>query len=178
MPTNPTRRLIGQRLEALQLETLSHGTLRLPGAGLTHLQFRRFSGCPICNLHLRTFAQSYESLRSAKVQVVAFFHSSAKSMRPHQGSLPFPTVPDPERKFYRLFGVERSVMAVLNPKAAWAMIRGLASPSANPLAGGPDPNGLPADFLIDDSGLIVDLKYGKHADDHWSVEDVLARAHQ
>lgn len=175
MPTSSTRRLIGQQIERLELATLCHGTLLLPGPGLTHLQFRRFAGCPICNLHLREFAKGYDKLRAQNVELVAFFHSSAESMRPYQGSLPFPTVPDPGRNLYHLFGVERSWSAMLNSKAAWALLKGMASPSANPLAGGPDPNGLPADFLVDEQGVIVDLKYGTHADDHWSFEELLER---
>jgi len=27
--------------------------------GLVHLQFRRFAGCPVCNLHLRSFASRH-----------------------------------------------------------------------------------------------------------------------
>ncbi len=176
MKTSTTRRLIGQRIEPLQLTTLCHGTLSLPRSGLTHLQFRRFAGCPICNLHLRQFEKNHETLREHGIEVVAFFHSSAESMRPYQGALSFPTVADPERELYRTFGVERSVGAMLNPKAMLSAIKGLASPSANPFAGGPDPNGLPADFLLDGQGVIVGLKYGRHADDHWSVDEVLSRA--
>ncbi len=175
MKTASERRRVGQSIDPLELSSLSHGTIRLPKAGTTHLQFRRFAGCPICNLHLRQFARGYAQLLESGVEVVAFFHSSRESMLPYQGSLPFPTVPDEERNLYRLFGVERSFGAVLHPKAAWAMVKGLARPSANPLAGGPDPNGLPADFLIDQDGIIQDLKYGAHADDHWSVEEVLDR---
>jgi hypothetical protein len=39
--------------------------------------------------------------------------------------------------------------------------------------------GLPADFLIDASGVIVECKYGEYADDQWTVDEVLAfaRAH-
>ncbi|HMZ13123.1 MAG TPA: AhpC/TSA family protein, partial [Mycobacterium sp.] len=31
-------------------------SIRVPGPGRLHLQFRRFAGCPICSLHLRSFA--------------------------------------------------------------------------------------------------------------------------
>lgn len=43
---------------------------------------------------------------------------------------------------------------------------------AGPLGEG-DHLALPADFLVDDIGAIVALKYGAHADDQWSVDDVL-----
>jgi hypothetical protein len=35
---------------------------------------------------------------------------------------------------------------------------------------------LPADFLIGSDGLVIACKYGDHANDHWSVDEVLAHA--
>jgi uncharacterized protein DUF6527 len=32
---------------------------------LTHLQFRRFAGCPICNLHLQTFVARHGEIKNA-----------------------------------------------------------------------------------------------------------------
>jgi hypothetical protein len=95
-------------------------------------------------------------------------------MRPYQGSLPFPAVPDPERHWYRRFGAERSAFAVAHPRAVWSGLRGLAFAPSNPFAGGTDQTGLPADFLIDRDGTIVALHYGKHADDQWSLDELLA----
>jgi hypothetical protein len=51
--------------------------------------------------------------------------------------------------WYRHFGVERSAMAVAHPQVAWSALRGLVGAPSNPLAGGGDQTGLPADFLID-----------------------------
>lgn len=174
--TEPTTRLApGWPLPRLTLDTLSHGTLRLPAGQLTHLQFRRFAGCPVCNLHLRSFARGHEDLTAAGVLPVAFFHSSAESMRPYQGDLPFPVVPDPERRFYALFGVEQRALAVAHPRVMWAAMKGLVTAPSNPFAGEGGQSGLPADFLFDARGRLVDVHYGAHANDQWSVEDVLAR---
>lgn len=97
-------------------------------------------------------------------------------MRPYQGALPFPAVPDPERRWYRHFGVERSAIAVVHPQVVWSALRGLVGARSNPLAGGRDQSGLPADFLIDSRGVIVGTHYGRHADDQWSLDEVLTRA--
>ncbi|HYP97624.1 MAG TPA: hypothetical protein VER96_03050 [Polyangiaceae bacterium] len=42
--------------------------------------------------------------------------------------------------------------------------------------GGSDQTGLPADFLIDRSNVIVTARYGSHANDQLSVDDVLQLA--
>jgi hypothetical protein len=58
----------------------------------------------------------------------------------------------------------------------WSALRGLVGAPSNPLAGGGDQTGLPADFLIDAGGVIVGAHYGRHADDQWSLDEVLVRA--
>lgn len=167
---------MGERLDRFALTTLSHGTITVPGLRLTHLSFRRFAGCPVCNLHLRSFAQGTSRLAEAGVQTVAFFHSSAKLMKPYQGDLPFPTVPDPDRVWYRAFGVERSMLAVAHPQVMVKALIGLVRAPSNPFAGGTEQGGLPADFLLDAEGTIVALHYARHADDQWSLDEVLALA--
>jgi hypothetical protein len=36
--------------------------------------------------------------------------------------------------------------------------------------------GLPADFLIAPTGQVLAAKYGRHASDHWSVDEVVLLA--
>jgi hypothetical protein len=97
-------------------------------------------------------------------------------MRPYQGDLPFPCVADPDRRYYQDFGVERALRSVLHPRAMAAAIRGLATVPSSPFAGGSQPSGLPADFMLDERGVILAAHYGRHADDQWSLDEVLALA--
>jgi len=175
-PETQTRRSVGDRLAPIQLSTLAHGIIQVPGPAHVHLQFRRFAGCPVCNLHLRRFAEGHARLEGAGVRTVAFFHSPAELMLPYQGGLPFPTVPDPERRWYRHFGAERSALAIVHPQVIWSALRGLVGAPSNPFVGGSDQTGLPADFLINSDGVIIGAHYGKHADDQWSLDEVLARS--
>ncbi|MRG93387.1 hypothetical protein [Polyangium spumosum] len=63
-----------------------------------------------------------------------------------------------------------------HPRAMLSAMKGLATASGNPLAGGGGKNGLPADFLLDAEGRIRALHDGAHADDHWEVDDVITHA--
>jgi peroxiredoxin len=168
-----TRLRIGDTVAPLTLETLCHGALQVPSGGLIHLQFRRFAGCPVCNLHLRSFAKAKGQLDSANIQTVAFFHSSADTMRPYHTDLPFPVVPDPERRWYQRFGVERSTLAVAHPKVMWSAMKGLLLAPSSPFQGEGGQSGLPADFLLGPGGKLLNVHYGRHADDQWEVEDVV-----
>lgn len=147
------------------------------GRQVIHLQFRRFAGCPICNLHLRSVARRINELREAGVREVAVFHSEAATMRAYQADLPFEIVADPQRRFYRVYGVTSSPRSVLDPRAWPAFVRGVfARHPSSSFTGEGGHTGLPADFLIDLDGVIADCHYGTYADDQWSVDDVLERA--
>jgi peroxiredoxin len=149
--------------------------------GLVHLQFRRFAGCPICNLHLQSFVARHPEISAAGIREVVFFHSPATELAEHTAELPIATVADPDRDVYRLFGVESSPRALLDPRSWTAIVRGIALTLRGRFRApaGRQPGGrlgLPADFLIAPDGEVLAAKYGAHADDQWSVDDLLARA--
>lgn len=141
-----------------------------------HLQFRRFAGCPICNLHLQSFVQRFSEIEAAGIHEVVVFHSPKESLLPYQGRFPFDVIGDPEKKLYEQFGVGTSVFAILDVRAWPAMVRGNTAkdkPTAEPEGG---VLGLPADFLINAEGKIVASHYGRHSHDQWSVDELLALA--
>ncbi len=162
----------------MALSSLAHGTLRVPDPDgrRVHLSFRRFAGCPICNLHLRTTAARLGEIEAAGIRTVAFLHSTAEAMRPYQGDLPFPVVPDPEKAWFSRFGVETAPLAMLHPAAMFSAARGLLTVRSHPMHGEGGHTGLPADFLIAPDGLLLAAHYGGHPADGWSVDDLLAIA--
>lgn len=84
-----------------------------------------------------------------------------------------------------MFGVESGKRALSDPRVWGAILKGVLLslgqvlrgrkpvPSLNPKGGR---WGLPADFLIDHDGAVVAVKYGEHAYDQWSVDEVLTLA--
>ncbi len=160
-----------------------------PASVLVHLQFRRFAGCPVCHLHLRSFARRHRELEAAGVREVVLFHSPPEELRPHTADLPFAVVADPDKRLYAEFGVESSPRALLDPRAWLPILRavvfavaGILTGTVRPPAANPQGGrlGLPADFLIAPDGpregRVVACKYGAHVDDQWSVDEVLALA--
>ncbi|WP_225725583.1 MULTISPECIES: peroxiredoxin-like family protein [unclassified Nocardia] len=150
---------------------------------LTHLQFRRFAGCPVCNLHLRAFAARDAEIRAANIREVVVFHSSATTLRTYTADLPFDVIPDPNRVLYREFGVESAPRALLDPRAWPTIARSIAyelrairrgEKAAPPKTAEGGRLGLPADFLITPDGTLLASKHGRHADDQWSVDELLA----
>lgn len=176
----------GDLVARQQLVSVAGDTLDLPNSDqLVHLQFRRFAGCPVCNLHLRSLQRRAADICAAGIQEIIIFHSTADSLRPHVGEFPFDFVADPRKKLYVEFGVESAPRALLDPRV-WAPIAlGVARSLVDVLGRAkPVPTlapeggrlGLPADFLIAHDGRVLATKYGSHAYDQWSVDELLELA--
>jgi peroxiredoxin len=156
-----------------------------PAGDYVHLQLRRFAGCPICNLHLRSIVTRHDEIRAHGIREVVVFHSTAAELTKFEAELPFPLIADPERELYRRLGVERGPSSLVSTRALRAAIAGqtaaLRHESTTRGALGPvKPTGgrlgLPADFLIAPDGRIAALKYGQHAYDQWTVDQLLDHA--
>lgn len=173
---------VGDKVTARTLITIEGRQIALPDpSGLVHLQFRRFAGCPICSLHMREVARRHDEITDAGVTEVVVFHSSAEALRRYQAELPFPVVADPDRKLYDEFGVGNSLRGMLSRDVARAVGRSMrhmrsARSVVGSLALTENHFGMPADFLITPDGAIVARKYGEHADDQWSVDELLKLA--
>src|ERR1700685_2277316 len=99
----------GDIVTSRELATIQSERILLPAPGmLTHLQFRRYAACPICNLHLHSMARRHDEIVAAGIQEIVVFHSAAEDMLPYQGQLPFAAVADPGGKLYGEFGVTAS----------------------------------------------------------------------
>jgi peroxiredoxin len=185
-PTGTHHLNAGDTIEPHQLKALSGESVPVPDpAHVVHLELRRFAGCPVCNLHLRSVVVRNDELKAAGIREVVVFHSSADDLRKYQAELPFDVIPDPDRKIYAEFGVESKPKAILSPGAWPAIFKGLGrsiaatikgkehAPPMKPAGGS---TGLPGDFLIASDGKVISSKYGEHAYDQWTVDEVLALA--
>jgi peroxiredoxin len=173
----------GALIAGRELRTISGATVPIPDAEqFTHLQFRRFAGCPVCNLHLRTLVRRQDEIAAAGIREIVVFHSTAEDLLVHAPDLPFAVIGDPDRQLYIEFGVEAAPRALLDPRAWIPILRAVVdsiraiildrkpAPPANPRGGR---LGLPADFLIAPDGRVLASKYGDHIYDQWSVDELL-----
>jgi peroxiredoxin len=173
-------------ISQLELLTIRGDLVQIPDhEKMVHLQFRRYAGCPVCNLHLRSFSRRHSEILAAGIREVVVFHSTAETMLEFQGQLPFSAIADPDKKLYAEFGADRKMSSrtALNPRMWWvacnALLHGLWINRLHGASGkGEEHSGLPADFLIGTDGLVLAAKYGALLDDHWSVDELLILARQ
>jgi peroxiredoxin Q/BCP len=138
------------------------------------LSFFRNAGCPFCNLRLYELTHRYRAWREQGLEVIAVFSSPTEEVRKYVAKhpRPFRMIGDPVLGIYKRYRVEQSVAGVLK-----ALLFKLPRVLRGAFLGGvplinPHPTLVPADFLVDEYGLIRDIWYGRDASDHIPLKRV------
>jgi peroxiredoxin len=138
------------------------------------LSFFRSASCPFCNYRVYELANNYLQWQLAGLEVVVVFSSTVAEVRQHIARFPRPfrIIADPDLALYNRYGVEHSSSALLKallfkmPR----IIKGFQT------GGRPSKNShvslVPADFLLDEKGNVVDLWYGRDTADHMPIERI------
>jgi peroxiredoxin Q/BCP len=136
------------------------------------LAFFRYARCPLCNLYLSHLLARMPLLTRNGVKIIAVFESQPHKFPKYLGGQPselFNIIPDPEKKIYKLYGLEESKMATLHPTVWWNWLR---AQKRGFMQWPPDAtfNRLPAHFLIDENGIVQVSHYATNAADNisWS----------
>jgi len=143
------------------------------------LSFFRFASCPFCNLRMHELVTRFDELPN-NFTIVAIFDSPLDNLQRHAARhhAPFPILADADTRYYKLHGIRHSVIGVLKgmilrmPLLLYAMfVKGYV-----PLTIKGSMTTMPADFLVDDQGIIQIAHYGKDEGDHLPFEKVKAFA--
>jgi thioredoxin-dependent peroxiredoxin len=138
------------------------------------VSFFRDASCPFCNIRLNQLIKNHKAFQENKIEIIAFFASSKKEILKYAGKqqAPFPIIPDPNLRIYKMYGVEESFKAKLstmvNPKKVF---NAMSSKFFN-FKSFTAKNIVPADFLISENLTIIRAYYGKDFGDHISIEKV------
>lgn len=141
----------------------------------TLLCFFRDPACPFCNYRIYELTQNHASLAARGLDIVAGFNSTPDAVmrfvarRPR----PFRIAADPAALAYGAYGIESSLGGKLKGILTRipTLLKGLRIVG---LAGLKTSNLMPADFLIDESGRIVDTYYGSDAGDRIPIARIEA----
>jgi thioredoxin-dependent peroxiredoxin len=141
------------------------------------VKFHRFSGCPVARYQVHEFIKRQKELSDAGIETIVILHSSkGKTISNFNEAEGLHIVADKEKTFYRLFHSQFLWMKLFSMASWRAMFASFLKgyfPQFNKFEGGII--GIPSDFLINEKGIIVDLNYGKHIGDSWTVSEVLSK---
>jgi peroxiredoxin len=142
------------------------------------LSFHRYVGCPICNLRVHSF----EQLNNDGVKVINVYESKPETMRKYLKDSSFIAtfIADRDAQLYKHYGVEKSWFQFVVGLLKGGVLKGIEGIKLykGGIKGMPIPDGLfsriPADFVIDEQGIIIEAYYGKHLGDELSIEKIKA----
>jgi peroxiredoxin Q/BCP len=141
------------------------------------LSFMRFAGCPVCNLRVHQLLKQSEAFAQQNIKVVLVYESSKENMLTYlqEEKYPITFLADPESKFYKAYGVEKSwskFFASFFKGALAKVIEGqklfVKKPSND---GSIDRMG--AEFLLDESGKILVAHYAQFMGDDLPIQKIL-----
>ena len=142
------------------------------------LKFYRFVECPICNLHLRELVRRHDEVATAGLTTVVLFHSPLPRVERKQGyDLPFQAIADPAKRIFHAYGVEESLGGMFAREVARDYARAIgAGFYSKPFGYHGGIKGHPADFIVDDGGVIKHAHYGENYADSLGVDEVVSLA--
>ena len=167
----------GDKAPDFELECLDGTTVRLSdfrGKKL-FLSFYRFASCPFCNLRVHAIGELYPQIQT-EMEVLGVFESSLDVLQdymPRHG-LPFKVASDTKAQSYVNYGVGHSFSGMLSgmflrmPTLIKAMFKGYL-----PLTIDSSLTRMPADFIIDEEGIVLVAYYAKDEGDHLNTEAIL-----
>lgn len=141
------------------------------------LSFHAFGSCPFCNLRVRELSNEYQERGLSEFEMIHVFPSSKKIIGKFagKGTPEFPIISDPYKNLFETYGVNKSVLGMfkgfLNIKKllqAFEEVSLFESLKNNDA----EMHQLPADFLIDENGIIQEAYYSKSTSDHLPIEKI------
>jgi len=167
----------GDKVKNIHLPSLDGSTFDLVSIkGKRYLlTFFRFAGCPFCNLRLHNLVAHFDEF-GPNFTIVGIFDASLQDLQRHarKHNAPFTILADESNSYYKEYDIRRSLTGTLKgavvkfPSVLYSMfVKGYF-----PTSIGGNVLTMPADFLVDEEGIIKLAHYGKDEGDHISIETI------
>ena len=147
--------------------------------------FFRHAGCPFCNLRVHALTKVHEEMNAKGLKMIFFFESKGSLLlrsRFHQEVSPIPLISDPEKQWYKAYGLEpsfgKSAMSHLTSFVQTAIKASSTGVPMHAMKSGESFSTLPAEFLVKEGLVVHDVHYSEGLNDRFSVDAIRAFAKQ
>jgi thioredoxin-dependent peroxiredoxin len=141
------------------------------------LAFFRYVGCPVCHFRVNELVENYDSIQAMGYTILAIYESDNVTLSAYLSEypLPFHVIGDPHLELYKKLGIEKSgwrmLTSLFSRQTLTARKRG-SKLFKNKIRRYGSLSRLPADFLIDENGIIIKVHYGTHIADHMPLSEI------
>jgi peroxiredoxin len=173
------RRTPGEKVTNVILPTIDGGLFKLDSLNGKRfmLFFLRFASCPFCNLRVHELATRFEECGEG-FAIVAIFDSLLENLQKHveKHQALFPILADEKNTFHRAYRIEHSVAGRFTGMFSRmpSLLRAMLVKGYVPWVIKGSMTTMPANFLVDENGVIQNAYYGKDEGDHLPFERVKA----
>ncbi|NJN26761.1 MAG: redoxin domain-containing protein [Cyclobacteriaceae bacterium] len=138
------------------------------------LSFLRTAACPFCNLRVNEMIKKQREWEFKDVVIIAVFASPASEILKYAGKQnpSFAIIADPTESLYRKYGIEHSLLGKIKAMQRLKEMMQIMTKGYFNVESLIEKTVMPADFLINESGTIVQAYYGKDFGDHIPFEQV------
>lgn len=140
--------------------------------------FFRYAGCPVCNFRVHELIEKYDSISSNGYKIIAIYESDNNTLKDFLTETPvsFPVIGDPKLNLYKKYNVEKSFWkmsaSAFKKQPNQAMKKGSELFTKKYKRDG-NLTRLPADFIIDENGILKVVHYGTNIGDHLPITEIL-----
>lgn len=168
---------IGDKLENIQLPNIqghSFNTSSIQNKKIL-ITFYRFASCPLCNLRINEIVKRYQEF-GKDFTIVAIFNSPIENLKRYtkKHKAPFEILADEKFEYFKKYNVKRSLIKFFISQLKRfvainkAMLKGFIPWTFNGYI-----DILPVDVLINQSGVVENVKYGTDIGDHMPLNDII-----
>jgi len=141
--------------------------------------FFRHAGCPFCNLRVHALTKIHADLKALGLEMIFFFESKESVILRssfHRGVSPIPIISDPEKIWYKNYGLEpstaKSVISHMTSFVQTAIKAKMEGLPVHAMASGESFSTMPAEFLLDKNLVVKRLHYSERLNDRLDLEDI------
>ncbi|MCK4703982.1 MAG: redoxin family protein [Gammaproteobacteria bacterium] len=161
------------KMPQIPLVDINGQTVQIGNGKKLLLSLFREATCPFCNYRVYELTHNSPMLSSLGLDIVVVFSSDKEDVLKYiaKQPRPFRMVADPVTYIHQTFYVKTSFLGKLKAMMFRlpAMMKGMGMVGMRGMSTG---NLMPADFLIDEEGNIVETYYGDDAGDHIPMERI------
>jgi len=141
--------------------------------------FFRHAGCPFCNLRVHTLTKIHQELKEQGLEMIFFFESPKHILLRstfHKEVSPIPLIADPEKEWYKAYGIEnsgyKSAMSHITTFVQTALKAKSEGVPMHPMAAGESIKTMPAEFLVDKGLVIKKVHYSDRLVNRLDVSEI------
>lgn len=145
------------------------------------IAFYRHVGCPFCNIRAHTLQLAYPHLKKMGMEMIFFFESTQELLLAnhfYENMSPVPIISDPEKTWYDKFGVESSRTKSIKSHIIFliqtALVAKFKRLPVHWMAGDESFNTIPAEFLVDENGILRKANYWNNLKDRISMDTIVS----